>query len=114
MTKLFLSETYPTRLSQDGISWITDVGPSLSYETWSIHRIQTYCESDMESYLYMYRRGRLIGGTYSGNFDTSETTLELHPGQDISFHYTNGDPGALATVTVEGDRIIHANVGWPS
>lgn len=114
MTELFLSETFYTTLSDDGFGWINNIGPSLSYEMWVINRIHTQCDSEKEAYLYMHRRGQLIGGTYSGNFDTSETSIELHPGQDISFHYENGDAGAPAVITIEGQRTIKADIGWPS
>lgn len=99
-----------------GVHWISNVGPPLSWERWTITSIHTESNSDSESQLWVYRRGRPVQGSYSGNFDTSDTRVELQPGEELSFKWENVtyDPQVptqyYAEIVLIGERLLRGKL----
>lgn len=96
----------------DGTAYIDGVGPAQYGERWEIESIQTLVEGSVdESRLRIMQDGRtrVIQGTYSGNFDTSDSHISLQSGQKLYFAYERGTPGATARVTVNGRKFIRGS-----
>lgn len=114
-TSLQLSEERSVTLDSNGEGWIRAVGPQQYGEEWHITNIQTRCVNSVdESRLFIFRNGtsQMVEGTYSGNLDNSNTTLELRAGETLWFKYERGTEGAFGTVTISGDRFLAGRRGY--
>lgn len=111
-TELQLSESRTITLRSDGTGEIFDFGPFTQFEKWVINVMQTVCNSASETELIVYRRNHAIAGTYSGNFDTNDSRIVLHPGERLSFRYSNGSAGSIATVTLDGERWLRGRLAY--
>lgn len=115
VTNYALSEEYRVTLDASGNGWINSVGPAQYGEEWDI--IATQCavdNSSAESRLDIYSNGtsRRVEGTYSGNLDNSNTVFHLRSGEKLYYHFTGGDPGAIAVITISGNKIVAGNRGY--
>lgn len=99
-----------------GIHWIRSIGPVLSWEKWQITVIHTESNSNEESKLWVYRKGRPIQGTYSGNFDSSDTNITLYPGESLDFKWENVsydelNPRKYSTqIVLDGRRMLQGKL----
>jgi hypothetical protein len=114
-TELQLNQTYTVTIGATGIGTILDVGPTQSWERWIIEAMQTsVVGSTTQTQLTVYMQGqtRAVEGTYSGNFDNSNTKFDLRQGQRLNLIYTNGTPGAVGTVVITGTRYLRGRRGY--
>jgi len=86
------------------------IGPQGSLQTGYPNRISVTVSTNASEPVFKYYRGRTAGtvnfidGTYTGSNNSSEGLgVILHPGEVLLCQWTQGDPGALATVTLGGD-----------
>lgn len=92
-----------------GTAILLAVGPETPFERWEIASISTSASSTSQSRLAIYNSpsfGTPLEGTYSGNQDTTDTKRTLMPGTSLSFQWTLGTPGAIATISLTGVRFI--------
>lgn len=113
-TLLQLFETRSVTLDADGVGWVRGLGPFTQFERWKIHSMQTVCNSDAETELIVYRgnTNSAIAGSYSGNFDSNDTQFSLMPGESLSFKWSKGTPGAVASITLDGDRTLRGKLAY--
>lgn len=93
------------------------LGPAKSNERWDISTVAvsvsntnffgTVLEPIMKAYRDSVSPTSIIGGTYSGSFD-SDTAFNfvVYPGRKIAFQWTGGVPGAIATVRLYGSDVF--------
>lgn len=106
-----LMEQFNVTLDALGAGWIRGVGPRQQRERWEITSMQTTVETpagSAEARLYVYQDStdRLIQGSYSGNLDTSDSTVMLQAGQKLNFRYEMGEPTKIARITIDGRRYV--------
>jgi hypothetical protein len=96
---------------------VVQLGPSITNEQWSPSRVSVSCTANVttgacEADIYC---GAYIGqdtfkdGTFSG--DTGDTTDAVNgellwPGQFVFVQWSDGVPGAIATMRVQGTRTV--------
>lgn len=82
------------------------MGPIIRGEVWEITRTIVSCTSALDTDLLVYRDAvsdiNLIEATYSGNQDVSDSQIEVVSPSSLFFKWTNGTPGAIAMVRLEG------------
>lgn len=80
--------------------------PLRAFETWTVTKMTVQSTSVGQSQCRVYRGSespsRLIEGTYSGNMDSSDTSIQLRNGESLLAVWTKADPGSVCTFTVEG------------
>ena len=110
--RLPLDEGFQTVLDGSGNATIV-IGPSYTYQTWYPNRISVNVTSNVKEPVFKYYRGRTVGninyldGTYTGSNDSSAVLgIVLHPGETLLCQWTGGDAGAIATVTLGGEKEI--------
>lgn len=77
-------------------------------ESWRVTRIAVTCSSavtEPEARVYVNTEAptAFVGGTYTGSNDASDENLTLRPGQRLICRWRDGDPGAVATLSVFGE-----------
>lgn len=93
------------------------LGPAKSNERWEVNGVAVSVSANMvglvvfEPQLKAYRDvvsvTTLIGGTYSGSFDSdSAFNYVVYPGRKIAFQWTGGVPGATAAVRLSGNDVF--------
>ena len=87
---------------------VAQLGPSTFGIRWTIKRMSTSTTSGAESQLVVYRNAEQasarIDGTYTANQNTSETEIALQTLEKLVFVWTQGDPGSVATIVLEGTQ----------
>lgn len=109
-TSVMLAETRQVTFDANGEGIIDNVGPIQSYEQWDIQYITSQITNNgtKDSELRVYQYGAVVDSTYTANLNTSGNTYLLMPGQKLTFKYRAGTPGALATISVHGRRLIRS------
>lgn len=76
------------------------LGPQGANERWSVISLHTEVTgSAVGAVLRVYEGdvgGHLLDGTYSAEFNAAEITVDLEPGQFLSFYWSDATPGATA------------------
>jgi hypothetical protein len=108
MRSLALEQTFQTVLDGSG-NGIVLFGPSLYGEEWTVTRTGVLTSSAAITtaaipQVQLYVASRFIDGTYTGSNNTSDTTYQVHSGQQIQVTFLGGQPGDTATVSVSGTR----------
>lgn len=86
------------------------VGPNVYGTIWNISRVTTTCTSPNTNQVTftIYRGyispGMQIGGTYSGQQDSDETSINLKTGDQLVGQWTGGNSGDVGTMTVFGTQ----------
>jgi hypothetical protein len=84
------------------------LGPERARERWHITRIAVQATGDLVPECRIYRGAEspsaLIDGTATGNFDISETNLQLQSSEHITAIWSDGSPNGIGTIVVEGER----------
>lgn len=112
MTTLPLDESKQITLDGSGNGAVT-IGPSYSYQTWIPTQINVLVTSNNKEPQFKYYRGstvgltNFLGGTYTGSNDQSDISGQiLQPGEVFLCVWTGGDPGAIASVGLNGTKEI--------
>lgn len=107
-----LDESTQIVLDASGNGAVT-IGPSYSYQIWKPTQINVLVSSNQKEPVFKYYRGSSIGltnylgGTYTGSNDQSDISGQiLQPGEVFLCVWTGGDPGALASVGLNGTKEI--------
>jgi hypothetical protein len=88
------------------------LGPSLPGTIWTPQSCSIITSSNNSGttafalYQNLISSATYIGGSASGNFDTASLDITLYPGQFLLGVWSNGDPGALAVLTIYGLQVI--------
>lgn len=86
------------------------IGPNVYGTSWSLNRITTSCTSPPTNqvtfivYKGFISPGTQIGGTFSGQQDSDETTLDLKCGDLLVCQWTGGNQGDSGTVSLFGTK----------
>lgn len=86
------------------------LGPNVYGTSWSLTRITTSCTSPNTNqvtfivYKNFISPGTQIGGTYSGQQDSDDTTVDLKCGDALVCIWTGGNPGDSGTVSLFGTK----------
>lgn len=90
----------------NGEATVTFSPPSLEY--WDISSTAVQTDDPSTSTVIPEARVYLDGiykdGSYSGNFDASDTKYRIEKGQRFECRWTGGTPGRTATFTINGTR----------
>jgi hypothetical protein len=112
MATLPLDESRQITLDGSGNGAVT-IGPTYSYQTWTPSQINVQVTSNLSEPVFKYYRGASIGntnylgGTYTGSNDQSVVSGQiLQPGEVFLCVWTGGDPGAVASVNLNGTKDI--------
>lgn len=96
-------------LDENGYGSIVGVGPAFQGSRWRIERLTTNINaqsSDPPAELRVFRGAisdtTIIEGTYSGNFDISDSVILLQHNESLSFEWRFGPPNLAAVVRIEG------------
>jgi hypothetical protein len=104
-----LAESSSAAFNAAGRAVVT-LGPSRSYERWHITltAVQTTSttQTTLKEYRYTEAPNNFIEGTSAGNLNSSDSVKDLSSGERITYVWTNGTPGSVATVTIRGDRTL--------
>lgn len=111
-TSAFLEEIGRVVLNASGGGSVT-LRPSNAHERWVITStvVRTTPNTGAQSACTTFvGAGGVVGGTavdttYTGNNDSSDTRIEINTGSVFTAVWTGGNPVALASVTVTGERI---------
>lgn len=94
---------------------VVTLGPELPGTSWNpascgvkVTPTSTTTVSEFFLYLGGVSDENFIGGTYTGDINSSAVTLPapLTPGQILTGRWTGGNPGATATLTLSGQQTI--------
>lgn len=84
-----------------------ELGPSRLF-TWRIRRVTVQTSTNVKEPIFtMYVDSvapPALGTTYTGSGDSSDEDAELRPGQKLIGVWTSADVGAIATLSVFGER----------
>lgn len=80
-------------------------------ETWTVSRTAVstttnVLEPTAQTYIGQVAPGSALSGTYSGSLDSSDENQQINPGQSLYCVWTGGDPGATATLSVFGTKLV--------
>lgn len=108
MTSTVLNESAQVTLDGSGNGALA-IGPTNSAQTWIPTQINVNVTTNTKEPVFKYYRGRSVGnlsylgGTYTGSNDSSDINGQiLHPGETFYCVWTAGDPGAIASVSLNG------------
>lgn len=101
-----LNETKTATFDAGGNAIVTFTPPSLEYWNITSKAVQT---SDPASETQIPQASIFLGGvfkegTYSGNFDSSDTPFHVEKSQQFVCQWSGGTAGRTATFTVNGTR----------
>jgi hypothetical protein len=100
----------PATFDANGIAVVTVSPPSLEY--WEINSVGVQTDDPSDATVVPEARITLDGiykdGTYSGNFDSSDTQYRIEKGQRFTCTWTGGTPGRTATLTLNGTRSLYS------
>lgn len=101
-----LNETKSATFDASGNATVTYSPPSLEYWDISSTGVQTTDPSSSTTIpeAKVYLDGVFKEGTYSGNFDSSDTPFHIEKGQRFECRWTGGTAGITATFTLNGKR----------
>lgn len=104
-----LSEGASVTLDSNG-NGLVFIGPTNTYQVWkpsSAACVVSSQNSEPRFYLYNGRtvdQTRRIGGTWTGSNDSTDLNgIVLYPGSVLTGQWIGGDPGATATLSLNGD-----------
>lgn len=101
-----LNETKSATFDASGTATVTFSPPSLEY--WDITSTGVQTDDPSTSTVIPEARVSLDGvfkeGTFSGNFDASDTRFHIEKGQQFVCQWTGGTSGRTATFTLNGTR----------
>jgi hypothetical protein len=101
-----LNESQSATFQADGTAVVTFSPPSLEY--WDITSMAVRTDDPVDSTVIPIAEVTLDGvakeGTYSGNFDTSDTPYHIEKGQRLVCTWQGGTAGRTATFTLNGTR----------
>lgn len=105
-----MNEGFQTTLDGSGNATVV-IGPQGSLQTWYPSRLSTTVSTNVSEPVFKFYLGRTannasyIDGTFTGSNDSTpiDNNLVLHPGEVLLCTWTQGDPGASATVTIGGE-----------
>lgn len=104
-----LNETQTVEFGPAGTATVTYSPPSLEY--WEISSTGVSTNDPTDETTIPEARVTLDGifkeGTYSGNFDASDTRYRIEKSQRFTCTWTGGTPGRLATFTLNGTRSLY-------
>lgn len=85
------------------------LGPQVARQTWKVKRVVVSSTSSetKQPRFFLYKNhetpSTLLDSTYSGNGATTETDIEIRPGERLLGVWVGGTPGAYATMIVNGE-----------
>lgn len=87
------------------------IGPTITGTTWKISTAAVSVTTDVltpicKLYVGSIAPGNLIGGTYSGQQDSTDLNITLHSGQFLIADWDGADVGSWATLSVFGEMTI--------
>lgn len=89
------------------VARVPHLGPRRYGTTWHVTHMVSTTNSVVPSQVRVYRNiespTTIVDGSDSANQDTSETDITLGSGEFLTFVWTKGDIGAIATITVSGE-----------
>lgn len=105
-----LNVTQTTTFGSDGTATITFAPPSIEY--WDLTSIAVQTSDPTDGVIIPEARITLDGifkeGTFSGNFDASDTQYHIEKGQHFVCTWTGGTAGRTATFTLNGTRSLYS------
>lgn len=82
------------------------LGPTVYGQSWQVDTTSVTSDSPAQTQFLLYRNqispNSIIGGSYSGNQDFNDTTIQLQYGDVIIGQWTGGTPNAHAALNVSG------------
>lgn len=105
-----LNEHKSATFDATGQAVVTYSPPSLEY--WDISSVGVQTDDPSDATVIPEARVSLDGvfkeGTFSGNFDASDTQYHIEKGQQFTCTWTGGTNGRTATFTLNGKRSTYA------
>jgi hypothetical protein len=83
------------------------IGPGRARESWTVEQLVTRTTSVTQTQLFVRRyntSGPRLDYTARGNNDVSPCSYEVPVGQKLSFQWTGGSAGTIATCDIDGER----------
>jgi len=85
--------------------------PQRPFEAWHVTYTSIDTTSASLSACKVYRNFEsptnfIESSIFNGNSDSSDTEMNLAPGETLLYVWTGGTPGAIATVSIRGDRLV--------
>jgi hypothetical protein len=104
-----LDQSASVKLDAQGNGTVALYCPTL--ETWTVTRTAVstttnVLEATAVTYVGQVSPGSQLSGTYSGSLDSSDEQQQINPGQSLLCVWTGGDPGATATLSIFGTRLV--------
>lgn len=90
------------------------LGPNIPGVAWNVTTVATSGSSmtnipTLQVYSPVVAPNYLLGGTYSGTLDSDDISITVWYGQQIVGVYAGGDPGASATLSINGTASVPGN-----
>lgn len=85
------------------------IGPTLTHEKWDIAVAAVEVATNVNEAICRVSAGTASAGSTtfgSTGASTDNFSSPIWPGQQVTATWTGGDPGALATLTVQGTRTV--------
>lgn len=102
-----LNESVSVALDGSGNGTVR-LGPSNASQQWVPSNLACSVTSNTSEPIFVAYNGSVsnanrIGGTYTGSNDNTDVNgVTLYPGSVVTGVWTNGDPGATATMSLQG------------
>lgn len=83
------------------------IGPTRARESWSVRQLVTRTTSSNTTQLFVRRyntSGPRLDYTARANNDVSDCDYDVPAGQLLSFQWTGGTVGTIATCDIDGER----------
>ena len=84
------------------------IGPTVYGESWRLRRmtVNTTSSSDTDAKVFLNyeTESRMVAGSYSGNRDFNETDMTLQTLDVLICVWTEGTPGANASLVLQGTK----------
>lgn len=113
--KIPMTATKSAIFDASGIAVVT-LGPNRPFTSWKIEKITTSTDNSTETQLRIYRgivtASNFISGTNSANENADDSAnINLITSEFLTFVWSNGSGGKIATIVIYGEEKIKRNVG---
>lgn len=120
MGSITLNVSASTTLNGSGNGTVS-LGPAIPGVTWypaTAAVIVNPVSGSVVSQFFLYQgpagSTNFLGGTYTGDNNSTDVSVTLYTGQILTGVWTGGNPGATATLSLSGTQTVPGNFLWHS